>query len=121
VACVHCDRNINLQGRNRRLRAGAIIYTFGLGFGVWAAQPSIPTLLRAFAFVPFLVGGLMVFQSIFKTCVLRALRGERETDLGVERVVHAGQLRDDRARAWRVIGTSAITACLATGGLLLLP
>jgi hypothetical protein len=115
------DRNINLRGRNHRLRLGAVFYAFSFAYAAWAAQPSTPLAYRAFTFLPFLVAGLMVFQATFKTCVMRAARGERETDLGVERVAQTDQRRDDRARAWRVVRAATVTAALGTGILLLLP
>lgn len=63
----------------------------------------------------------MVFQGLYKTCVVRATLGQRETNEGVERVCDQNKLRSHRQNALRLLERAALCAALATGLLYLLP
>ena len=52
---------------------------------------------------------------------MRAARGERETDLGVERIADPAQRVHDKKRALVVFSTAALCAVLTTAALFLLP
>jgi hypothetical protein len=52
---------------------------------------------------------------------MRAARGERETEMGVEKVVNPEQRARDKKRAVRVFSTAVVIAVCTTALLFLLP
>ena len=103
------------------MRVGLLMYGAGLVMAVALVESGLHVAWRAVAFVPFLAGSLMVFQAVYATCPMRAARGERETDIGVERVASAEQRSHDKRRATTVLATSILVAFLTTASLYLLP
>jgi hypothetical protein len=118
MACIH---NINTSGRLRRVRVAAVLYGVALLTAVLLVNSSLAVGFRMLAFVPFFAAGMMLFQGVHQTCGMRALRGERETETGVEPVLSQGQRVADRSKARAVFRDAAVTALLATVALLAIP
>jgi hypothetical protein len=66
-------------------------------------------------------GSLFMFQAAYGICPMRAARGERETESGIERVANPAQRAHDKKRATAVFSTAAFFAVLTTVLLFLLP
>jgi hypothetical protein len=113
--------NINSLARNQRMRIGVILYSLGFLSAVALVESSLPAAWRALVFIPFVFGGVFVFQAAYGVCPMRAFRGERETARGIERVANPKQQKLDRRGALTVFSTAACCALLATSVLFLLP
>jgi len=118
---VPCQHNITSCGVNRRLRAGILLFTSGLVLGVLLVRADAPVLWRLTVFLPFMVSSTFVFQALNRTCLARAMSGERETASGVERVANTEQLQKDRKKARRTVEQALLTAAAGTLLFFLIP
>jgi len=116
-----CDHNIDQTGRNRRMLAGLVFYSIGLVLAVVLVKSGLPVGYRALAFLPFMAGSLLVFQAAYRTCVMLAVRHERATQHGIERVVNREQIRADTGRMHTIYRVSILVSLAATAVLFLVP
>jgi hypothetical protein len=103
------------------MRAGLLAYTLGLGLAVVLVESGASPNWRALAFLPFCFGSILIFQAAYAICPMRAMRGERETEHGVERVANPQQRRHDKRRAVAVFVTACGCAVVTTAALYFLP
>ena len=103
------------------MRGGVALFAAALATAVFLVRSGLPPVYRGVAFLPFAFGSLMFFQAVFKTCVFRALRGQRETRLGVEQVLDPEQAKTHLARARAVVFCTVAAAGAATGMLFIMP
>lgn len=103
------------------MRLGLVAYGLAFAVAIALVESSLPASWRTLAFIPFHLGGIFVFQAAYGTCPMHAMRGQRETALGVERVANPTDRRLARRRALRVFSTATLSALVATSLLLLLP
>ena len=103
-----CVVNIGPAGIRRRMIGGVIGIAIGVALVVAMILLGEPRTWRAFAFAPFWLGTLGVFQAREKTCVAFAARGLRDLDAGAglvpvtdeaERAALSAQARAVRLRA----------------------
>ena len=103
------------------MRGGLVLYSFGLMMAVALVESAIHPAWRALAFIPFMGGSLFMFQAAYGICPMRAARGERETEIGVEKVANPEQRAHDKKRATTVFSTAVFFAVLTTVVLFLVP
>ena len=103
------------------MRGGLLMYSLGLLMAVVLVQSPLHAGWRALAFVPFMGGSLLIFQAAYAICPMRASRGERETEMGVEKVVDPKQREHDKRRATAVFSIAVFVALSTTALLFLLP
>ena len=101
--------------------SGLVFFSFGLVLAVVLVKSSLPVGYRALAFVPFMAGSLLVFQAAYRTCVRLAIRHERATQHGIERVANREQIQADMRRMRKIFRVSAMVALAATALLFLVP
>ncbi len=98
-----------------------MLFAAALAAAVLLVRSGLPLAVRGLAFFPFVFASLLFFQAALRTCVVRAVRGERETRFGVETVADPDQARAHMARAKAVVACSVCAAASATALLFLLP
>jgi hypothetical protein len=108
--------NIEAAGQRQRQVFGLVMLVVGIGLAGWLVLTHVERPWRLGVFVPFVLGGIGVFQARAKTCVAHAARGVREVNGRLEPITDEGERRaiDDQARAVKLqaIGLASVLTAI---------
>ncbi|MEZ4222891.1 MAG: hypothetical protein R3B13_18255 [Polyangiaceae bacterium] len=113
--------NLSPACRAKGLRHGVYILGFALAAAVTMRELGAPPLWRALLFLPFFMALVGMARGLIGICAFLALKGQRETDDGVEPVA----AREERARLaitgrnallWSSLIALALTAAFVSVG-----
>jgi len=107
-----CVPNIGPRQRRQRLIGGLLGLAIAFALSGLLLATAVGRPLRVLVFLPFFAGTTGLFQAREKTCVALVAKGERNLDLGSERVESEGDLRQMRAQARRVYWQALLSAAL---------
>jgi hypothetical protein len=93
--------NIEPAGQRQRRVFGLVMLVVGVTLALGAVMLHVDRVWRLGVFIPFVLGGIGVFQAQAKTCVAHAARGVREVDGRLVPVTDEGERKaiDATARA----------------------
>ncbi|HQV69721.1 MAG TPA: hypothetical protein PLJ62_00320 [Thermoflexales bacterium] len=85
-ACI----NIGPAERKKRMRMGVMGFVLGAALAIALMALRLPNEVRLITFVPFMLGGVGLFQALDKTCVYYAMRDSINMDDGEHKIEDDG-------------------------------
>jgi len=118
---VEATCNIEAAGQRQRRVFGQLMLAIGAAIAVWFVLAHVDRVWRLAVFLPFVLGGIGVFQARAKTCVAHAARGVREVNGRLEPITDERERKaiDDTARAVKL--RAAVLAAVLTAITVALP
>jgi hypothetical protein len=113
--------NIEAAGQRQRRVFGIVMLAVGVMLAIGAVIMHVDRAWRLGVFVPFVLGGIGVFQASAKTCVAHAARGLKEVDGRMVPVTDERERKaiDDTARSIKL--RSMLLAAVLTAVTVALP
>lgn len=113
--------NIEPAGQRQRRVFGMVMLAIGAVLAVGAIAMHVDRVWRLGVFMPFVLGGIGIFQATAKTCVAHAARGVKEVDGRLVSITDEGERKaiDDTARAVKL--RSVVLAAVLTAVTVAIP